>query len=144
MPLPYQLPFELGLETNLAPAPSILPRTFAGTLARLCTNVYTVTRAGAGSYDTNGRFTAPSVSTFQINASIQPTAGRDLMRLPEGLRTQELISVWSLTPLQTASAPASNQADIISYGGLNYQVQTVLDWSESGGFGKYIAQKVGQ
>jgi hypothetical protein len=116
-----------------------------GTLERLCSNSYTVMRLAAGSYDANGRYSVGSSSTFSVNASIQPVSGRDLLRLPEGLRTKQLLAIWTRTPLQTALAPNGPPPDVLTYtDGLGYQVQTVLDWTENGGYSKYIAQKVGQ
>lgn len=123
---------------------SILPRNLQGTLERLATGTYNVTRTSKGSI-VNARYIPnPSDPVFQIRAAIQPTSGRDLQRLPEGLRTTQLITIYTNTPLQTALAPSGNIADVVNYGGHSYQCQTVLDWSESGGYNKVIAQKVGQ
>lgn len=139
---PFYLPETLGPQT--AVAPSIMPRRMVGTIERLCSGSYVVLRTAAGAYDENGRYTAGSTSTFSINASIQPVSGRDLQRLPEGLRTLDLKSVWSRTQLFTAEAPAGMQADVITVGPHSYQVQTVLDWFSNAGYFKYIIQKVGQ
>jgi hypothetical protein len=114
-----------------------------GTVRRLSTNTYTVTRLGEGSI-VAGRYVDGASSTFEIIASIQPTNGRDLLRLPEGLRTKQLLSVWTDTPLRTADAPSGPKADVITYQGRQFQVETVLDWAESGEYNKVIVSKVGQ
>lgn len=124
-----------------------------GALNRLATGTYTVSRTGIGDFGeglptelpmADGIARAPTATTFPIRASIQPVSGRDLLRLPEAMRTEQLISIWTATPLQTASAPSGNYPDVVTYMGLSFECQTVLDWSESGDFFKVIAQKIGQ
>ena len=121
-----------------------LSNRLLGALQRLATGSYTVTRLAAGTYSSAGIYTPGGSSQITIAASIQPVSGRDLQRLPEALRTTQLICIWTSTPLQTALAPAGNPPDVVSYKGLSFECQTVLDWSDSGDFFKVIAQKVGQ
>lgn len=132
-----------------------MPRNLVGALRRLGTGAYTVTRTGAGDYGDalplslpyaagDGIARLPAPTTFSIQASIQPVSGRDLLRLPEGLRTQQLVCIYTDTALQTALAPSGNQADVVAYKGQDFECQTILDWSDSGDFFKVIAQKIGQ
>lgn len=115
-------------------------------IASLGSGTYTVTRGTAGSYGTSGAnegvYVPGSTSTFSIRAAVQPVSGRDLLRLPEGLRTSELIAIWTATALQTAS-PQGAPADRIAYNGTNYEVQQVEYWAENGGYYKVIAKKDG-
>lgn len=128
----------------------------AGVIGSLASGTYTVTRTGAGAYGGlpggfpmtfpayDGRYREGTPSTLSIRAVIQPVRGRDLLRLPEGQRTEEMIAIYTETELQTASAPGGGTADVVSYRGKSYQVQTVEAWNELGNFYKAIAAKVGQ
>lgn len=67
-------------------------------------SAYTVTRfSGLGTY-TDGVHVPPASSTLSIQAVVQPMSGRDLERLPEGLRAGEVQVVYSLERLR-AKAP---------------------------------------
>lgn len=119
------------------------------TLARLSSTIgrlsggqaLTVSRRGAGTLD-HGRFTPATPTTFDIAASVQPVSGRDLLRLPEGLRTRELVAVFTGGDLRTADEAAGLAADRFVYGGRTYEVQTLEDWTQLGGYRKAIAAKV--
>lgn len=127
----------------------------AGVVESLATGTYTVTRTAPGTYggglpvglgggvgSDDGRYRPGATSTFAIRASVQPLAGRDLLRLPEGLRTRQTIKVYTATALRTADAPDGAGADVIAYQGDSYQIETVEPWAEAGGFYKAIAAKV--
>lgn len=115
----------------------------SATVRRLSTNSYTVTRLELGSI-VNGRYVDGAPSTFDIVASIQPTTPQDLLRLPEGLRTKDSVTIWTDTLLRMALAPSGYKADVVEYQGQAYEVQTIWNWAESGEFYKAVAQKVGQ
>lgn len=123
---------------------SYLPLNAIGTVRRLSTNTYVVTRSNPGSYDVNGRAVAGSTTTLTIYASIQPLGGGELEYLPEGLRTDQVVAVWTDTRLQTTSVANATAADVIQYGTDTYEVKTVEDWSESGKIFKCLAVKQGQ
>lgn len=106
----------------------------SGVISALGTGSYTVTRPTASSY-TNGRLNAPSTSTFVINASVQPASGRDLQRLPEGQRSSEIKSIFTMTELRLT--------DVVTIGSSTYQVQHVERWADSGNFFKALALKTG-
>ena len=132
-----------------------MSRNLANTIRRLATNTYTFTRTGAGGYGTaalpatlpasdDGRYVFGTTSTLTFVGSIQPTQGRDLLLLPEGLRTQQIVAVYTGTRMQTANAPNGVSGDVVQYGSDTYEIVTAQDWSESGKFYKYLAMKVGQ
>jgi hypothetical protein len=128
----------------------------AGSIASLATGTYTVTRTAAGDFgggfpislggglasNEDGRYRPGTSSTFTISASVQPARGRDLLRLPEGQRTREVIAIFTATALQTAAAPGGATADAITFQGSQYEVQTVEYWFQAGGFYKALALKV--
>lgn len=115
----------------------------AGTIARLSgTPTATVTRGSAGTYIA-GRLTPGALTTTPLAAvNIQPASGRDLLRLPEGVRTRETIAIWTSAELRTADEATGTPADVVGYGGASYQVELVEDWVGLGGFRKAIAAKV--
>lgn len=126
------------------PPNSMLPLRFAGTLRRLATNSYTVTRKLIGSY-VEGRYVSnPTTQTLVILASVQPTTPQDLFRLPEAQRTVDSITVWTETPLQMPDAPSGVEGDVVFFSNRQWQVQRIFDWGANGGFMKVICQKVGQ
>lgn len=84
----------------------------------------TAQRFGAGSI-TDGRYTPDSSpDTVNFTGSVTPATSRDLMRLPEGRRTEWTIRIITKTPLQTLP-----QADIVTYNGRQWEVQKVDDWA---------------
>lgn len=110
-------------------------------IASFATGTYTVTRRGTQSADTNGRVTSNSGSSLSISAVVTPVSGRDLQRLPEGFRTQELRSIFTTTELKTTDG--SNEADVVSIDGALWQVQSVVPWSVLGNYWQAIAMRVG-
>jgi hypothetical protein len=116
----------------------------AGTVGRLSTpGTLTATRRAAGTTDGRGRAVEGATSTFPLQGSVQPVTGRDLLRLPEGLRTRELVAIISATELHTANAAAGTVADVVAYQGASYEVQSVEDWSLLGGYWRVVAAKEG-
>lgn len=106
----------------------------------LQTGTYTVTRPAASSY-TAGVLDTPGTSTLTITACVQTATGRDLKRLPEGRRTDELKAVFTATQLHTQES--GQGADLISIDGDMYEVQTVERWDTSGAYFKALALKAG-
>jgi hypothetical protein len=111
------------------------------------TVTYTVTRKAAPSL-VKGKRVAGTTSALTIEALVHPVAGRELQRLPEGLRSREVISIFSKTELRTvqvvAGAETACEADSIRYQGRDYEIQVVEPWDETGGFFRYYASKLGR
>jgi hypothetical protein len=103
------------------------------------TGVYTVTRRASTGVGTDGRAAPASSSTFTIEASVVPLSGRELQRLPEGMRVRDAQKLYTATPLKTIGAP-----DVITVGGEDYEVSSVTSWVGFGGdFYEVIVLKVG-
>jgi hypothetical protein len=102
---------------------------------------YVVTRRGPTGVDGDGRALLSAPSTLSISASVQPLSGRDLQRLPEGMRAAERLKLYTTTPLAAIGAP-----DVVTIDGDDYEVEHVERWT---GFGagadyyKIVARKVG-
>ena len=91
-----------------------------------------------------GRTQPPTTATVSAKASVQPTSGRDLQRLPEGKNTQDLISIWTLEPLQLGDIGQGILPDLITYAGSTYEVEHLEPWTNHLGVTYYfgIARKV--
>ena len=74
---------------------------------------------------------------FPMMASVQPMGPKQLQRLPEGSRTEGAITLHSSKRLLTLQTEIGQQADNVLYNGENYQVQSVEDWFDLGGY--YLA-----
>lgn len=81
------------------------------------------------------------VETLSAPATVQPATGRDLKRVPEGLRTEDGIVAFTAVELLTASA--TNEPDLVTYRGEVYQVAKVERWDDSGAYWRSICTKVG-
>ncbi len=108
----------------------------------LASGIYPVTRSLPGTYGTEGRFIPGTQSFFTISASVQPLEGRDLLRLPDGLRTHELLKVYS--PTQLFVQGAGQDPDQITLQGVQFQVETSEQWGDDGNYWKMIVKKVGR
>lgn len=111
-----------------------------GPIAAFLTGTYSVTRKARATLDLNGDPVAGTVTTVSVRGCAQPSTGRDLMRLPEGLRTNEVLALWSLDELKTAGG--SYEPDSVSIDGESYQVASVERWT-TGRYWKALVVKVG-
>lgn len=110
-------------------------------IASFVTGTYTVTRSSVSAYGSDGRLDAPTTSTFTIDACAQPLSGRDLQRLPEGLRAQELLAVWS--PVELKTQGPGQDPDSVEIGGESWQVQKVERWDTLGAYWYAVVAKTG-
>jgi hypothetical protein len=102
---------------------------------------FTVERRSIGVLDDTGRYTRPAPSVVNVNGAIVPeNTPAQLMRLPEGDRTQEAIRVFTQTLLRTAREPSMYEADVIVYNGRRWEVSAVEQW-DNGGFWDCLAVK---
>ena len=82
-------------------------------------------RTAAGTRGTDGRFTAGASTSTTIQASVQPATDQDLQLLEEGYRRREAKRVYTTSELRTASQHDATNADILTIGGVSFQVQVV-------------------
>lgn len=85
-----------------------------------------------------GRTQPPTTATVSALASVQPTSGKDLQRLPEGRNTQDLISVWTLAELLLGDVGAGILPDLITYAGGTSEVEHVEPWTNHLGVTYYF------
>lgn len=97
---------------------------------------YVVSRQTRGPF-TKGRYIQGSITIFTITASVQPTMGRDLDRLPEGRRTKATKTIFTTTPLQVGGQDSAMQADTISIEGVSWEIQHSEIWGQPGEMATY-------
>ncbi len=86
----------------------------------------TLSRKGGGSY-VSGKWVASADLTTPTTGTIQPTTGRQLAGMPEGVRSEARYVLW------TRSALALD--DVVIYGGANHRV--IWMWPRpEGGFNR--------
>ena len=104
------------------------------------TDTYTVTRRSPSAY-VAGRLQPATTSALTISACVQPIAGIDLQRLPEGMRVDGALSLWTTTPLFT-KGPLQDP-DFVDVEGETFEVATVEPWGMVGNYYKAILQRMG-
>lgn len=103
----------------------------AGALINKFGKLVTVTRYGTGQY-VDALYQTGATTTFTTKMSIQPLNGKDLLNLPEGQRTRNLMKAYASVQMYTAEIAASKKADLVTTGGVTYEVQKVESWESSG------------
>jgi len=85
---------------------------------------YTVKRTVAGSY-VSGVFVEGSETTLSIQASIQPVSGQDMVSIPEGRRSSDMVKVYTDTSLFSQGDAGSGQSpDRVVWLGKDYEIYT--------------------
>lgn len=93
-------------------------------------------RRGTDVFDNYGRLTStPYTDSSTIRVSIQPTEGKDLMRLPEALRSMEVSTIYCTEYLENA--------DRIIVDEIQYQVEGSASWDPNSKYYKLLVRKLG-
>lgn len=69
------------------------------------------------------------VSETEIAASVQPAGGRDLLKLPEGLRTEDVVKIFTDDALQVGNETDGQVADRIVHLDEEYEVVEAESWA---------------
>lgn len=110
-------------------------------VASLATETLSVTRANAAPTYVHGKLVQATTTTFDTGAHVQPSGGRDVLRLPEGLRSREVVTVWSVVDLVPASE-GGPKSDRFTWRGNTYEVQVITAWRAAGGFCEAVCTRV--
>ena len=113
----------------------------SGIVASMPNQAITITRTAGGTW-TKGLYSGGAATTLTGNAIVYPAGNRDLLLLPEGLRTRETIVVIWDAELRTANEATGTQADRIAYDSKTWEVQAVQAWLANAGFCQALATKV--
>jgi hypothetical protein len=106
----------------------------AATIARLGGEQVQIERLLVDGHDSQGRRVAAVPVTFDAVAAVHSVTGRDLARLPEGVRESIAIVVYSSTELRVR--------DRLVRGGERFEVEHVEPW-QFGGFWRAACSRVG-
>lgn len=101
----------------------------ASLMTSFATGTYTVTRRARGSV-VRGRVQDGSSTTVSITASVSPSRGLDLMKVPEGRRTNGAMTIFTTTFLYVGGVGESYESDRISIGGATWEVAHVETWTD--------------
>jgi hypothetical protein len=114
----------------------------AGAIQSLATGSYVVTRRAVSTY-VDGRAVLGTTSTFDTGLAVAvPVSGRELERLPEGLRGREVYRLFTTIQLRTA-VPDVSDPDLVVINGLAWEVKTDIGWFAAGGYFEYYLTKMG-
>jgi hypothetical protein len=90
-----------------------------------------------------GRLQEPTPeTTFRMAACIQPMTEKELQILPEGLRNQDAVKIYTTTKLRVVDQAQSLIPDRFDYEGATYQVALVDSWHDLGNFYRAVATRV--
>lgn len=103
-----------------------------------------IRRPRNGAYDEHGRWIDGPESTLQILASVQPARPDEIVKLVENRRSREAIVLYSLDSLQALSVEKQLQPDLVVWRDSTWEIESIEDWSNSGGYWKAIATRQGQ
>lgn len=110
-------------------------------VADFATETLIVTRASAAPTYVHGKLVPATATTFNTAAHVQPSGGRDVLRLPEGQRSREAITVWSVADLAVA-VEGGPKGDRFTWNGNTYEVQAIKAWRAAGGFCESVCTRV--
>ena len=92
---------------------------------------YTVTRRQRAAY-ARGIAQPTNDFTITIKASVQPATGKDLLRLPEGRRSNETRVLYTTTQLDCGDVDGPYEAATVPIDGAFWEVQHCESWNQGG------------
>ncbi|MCP4570693.1 MAG: hypothetical protein GY841_24170 [FCB group bacterium] len=107
------------------------------------TNI-TLIRENVSAYDSNGRWIDGPEDETPIAASVQPLKPNELKDLPENRHSEEWVKIYTSTEIKGVSVNNQSQPDRIKSKDKIYEVHTVTNWDDAGGYYKATAVRVGQ
>ena len=91
----------------------------------------------AGAYDPlTGKWVEGAAQSTDFLATIQPTSGKQLKDLPEGVRSEALLTGWSVTDIQ--------YDERILYNGTVYRVIHTRPWQFEGTYTQFTLGALGE
>ena len=85
-------------------------------------------------------YAAPTLST--IAAVVVPLSGRELDRLPEGLRQRARFAAYTTATVATVGQEAGGKADELAFEGEIYVCELEQGYRQVGGFARLVLVKV--
>ena len=81
-------------------------------------------RESAGAY-VQGVYVAGARSVIDIQASIQPVSGQDMITAPEGRRISDMVKIYTDASLQESAEASGLQPDLIVWRGYAYEIVSI-------------------
>ena len=103
------------------------------------TDPITVVRASQDGVFVKGIYAEGKAAQFDIEASIQPFQTHEFQALPEGVRENEW--VWVYTRTQLKGTEPKRPGDVLLYRGERWRVERVEEW-EHAGYTRAMATKM--
>lgn len=98
-----------------------------------------ITRRRRGSPTwSNGRSTAAAATDTAIAGVFHPLTGRDLERLPEGIRSRARYRLITTADVRTVDRSGGLPPDQIVHAGHTYEANSDAEWNPHGGFDSLI------
>lgn len=111
----------------------------ASIIDEFTTDTVTLRHYDAATMGVNGKLSARNYTdTANVKVVIQPVAGRDWLREPEGFRATEQVSIWSSTQL------ANGDLIYLPSDETRYEIEGLVEWNKLGNFWKALARKLPQ
>jgi hypothetical protein len=113
----------------------------------LDTGSIAIERRTNASFDTDGNAVRGTIEIRNISPAVVHIAtGRDLLRLPEGDRTSEVLLIFTQQRLRTARVASGQEADVVLYQSQpdetsRYVIRTSEDWIRQSGHYRSLAVK---
>lgn len=104
---------------------------------------HTRRRYPAATRDANGFLVRGTPVDTTIRAAVQPASGRQLERLPEGLRSAVTKVAYTFADLRTADQATAQQPDEMVVDGEVFQVERVVTYDDTWPVTEAYLQKVG-
>ncbi len=120
----------------------MIPIPAIGEIIRDFLQPITLRSYGAGSFE-KGRYFPGTVSSIAMDGAVYPASGDEMRLLPEGIRTEAALVIYTESELRTATEPGQNDADSIDYGGKTWEIRISEPWAY-GGYWRSIATKRAQ
>ncbi|MCP4967435.1 MAG: hypothetical protein GY926_19655 [bacterium] len=92
---------------------------------------YTVRTRAAASF-VNGELVPGAETSRTTKLLIYPMTGRELMRLPENERQQSKVTIFSAETFHSGDRSDQVPAEIIEYGGDDYEIDKREAWTDQG------------
>lgn len=113
----------------------------------LDTGAISVERRNDASFDSDGNPVRGRAEIRNVSPAVVHIAtGRELLRLPEGDRTREVLRIFTQTRLRTAQVASGREAEVVLYRSQNdetgrYVVTVSEDWLAQSGHYRCLAVK---
>lgn len=89
-----------------------------------------------------GRWVEGATTETPVTGSVQQANDRDIQLLPEGLRTNETLKIFTEVEIKTENQPAHQSADVIVRKGVEYLVMSAATFGAPLPHWRVLARKI--